>query len=1036
MSIKNPWKIDADNINFRNIEANEIYDRIVKTPIVEEYLQYGHDDTKLIVVAPKGLGKTLLLKAKRIIYQEKAKSYRCLPSGTELVEKLVNLPHSFPKELLESFKQREHWELIWELSIYCWIFKEFELELPDELNKELRGANNLYNIVLCFLRSRNSITKFQIYIPQFLSPPINSLGPIAIFIDNVDEGLEQHIGEGLRVPHSKNVSEEVWINAQVGLMHVIRNLCSRNKHLKIFASVRSEAANCDRSQTSAQLRNDLCLDLSYSKRQIKQIFQKYIERTPIEKLKTPGNSDLITSFIGFSKLNHKFAKDKENLPREENVFDFIFRHTFGRPRDIITIGLAIYNIDIEERNEDDIREVVNKKSGDILDKYKDEVVPFFRDDVFESFCEIADKNVISREKKEEINKEIFEKFNFPNIFTHLYSLGLVGTIINDAESGKQYQSFLPAGEHASHQKKEPRTTQYYVLHSVIDRTLRDLHNINFYDKNNIIGNGYEFFPPSNSKGLHVHFGLTRDSLTLILPELNKNKSIIIFQETAKEHHELANFAKLIIETNLYPSIDFKIINKNFNKSQIQDAFGNWLKGENTLIYSNTDNADPLIPYLDACQTITIEGNSKLPTKVWEKINTHSPKKILYLCQRFIHKDSLQKIEQIIKDNNLNDVITIEPSLIDRLALSELEFEKQDSIIFYRIKSENFGKIICREREGSENEHNSIIRRTKSKDEQTFYELRQKFLVEGIYRLLKIVKSELPKKDRNNISLLYKIFFDVQKMRLFESFDNSVIQSFFPNRSDSEIVKRLEELFNESKDRFVNLEKFPSYTNGVDSYISEAKKLGIFPTDEEFYQYVAESDYFTNNAAVRKLQDLLNIKPLTNFRKVFVSFSAKDKEFAKKISDCLKKRGVNTYFYLDDYRHGEKKEIERKEIELRDRFLFIASEYSLKSEECHQELSLAIEKKKKLINEGKTKQHLKDIFIPLDLDGFLFKEEIEIKNIIEGCIGDSKNALDNIKILKNSSACPFNRYKSKKTNKVFEEYFDQRIVTALKKKKEK
>ena len=73
-----PWTIDADDIHVATDFDTEL---LHKTPLIEDYLDNDRDD-KFIVVGTKGFGKTLVLKAKRIAYQEAG--HLCLPQGTLL----------------------------------------------------------------------------------------------------------------------------------------------------------------------------------------------------------------------------------------------------------------------------------------------------------------------------------------------------------------------------------------------------------------------------------------------------------------------------------------------------------------------------------------------------------------------------------------------------------------------------------------------------------------------------------------------------------------------------------------------------------------------------------------------------------------------------------------------------------------------------------------------------------------------------------------------------------------------------------------
>lgn len=1023
------WTIDADNIDFQDLNVEDLVKYVVMTPQVRAYLRVGHKDKKLILVAPKGLGKTLLLKAKSHMYRKLDKSYRCIPRGTTLVERLVIVNSGFSIEDLNKFKEIEIWRQLWELSLCTLILTHFDPgSIPEEIRQIQGAAKSLFNIVHNFLGERQAINRiYENNISKYLNPQIGRLGNIAVFIDNIDEGLSQHSGENLKRHVTRGtVSEDVWINAQLALMHVIRNICSTNTHIKIFAAVRSEAANCDKAPTTRQLRKDYCIDLTYSKKQIQEIFENTIRLTSKDSLKNPRSGDPIEAFLGFKTLPHKFVK-VDSAPRIEDVFDFIYRHTFERPRDIVSMGKELCGIPPAERTVEVVREIVNLESNNLLEGYKMEIIPYFEENVFDFFCDVANKNVINAEKRKIISDQIETLFDFPHVFTYLYSLGLVGAVVSVVGEGRKRQEFLQVGQYSFSTKQDPKASEYFVLHSSIDKILKTKHEEGFYDKSNIIGNGYDFQVPGNEKPLHVHFGLGRDSLSLILPELCRSKTVAIAQEPHSDFFEFAAVENFILENNLYDPIRFKVINKGTQKGQVDELFNAWKKGEHILLY----HSQHMSRFINECETITIEGKASLSRKAINRIDPSSSRKFLYLCRRFLTKDSIKEITDLVENSKLGDNVYVGSSLIDRLTLTEPTREVDVNTVTYHIEAEKFGRIIVKRREGSENEENNIIHRTRNVREQAYFEDQQKLLVEGIYRLTKIIRSELPGKKRNNINLIYDVFFDIQISRLLSTYSKDELLDFFDLTTSENPITKLLKLCSETKERFVTMNKFPGYTSGVESYVEEAKKLGIFPPkDNNFYHHVKKSGKYSNNSAVRKLQDLIGIEPLKDFRSVFISFTEGDKEFASQISDCLKKRGVDTYYYHDDPRHGEKREIEEKEINRRDRILFIASKNSLTSNECHQELSFGIQKKRNLISQGKITQELRDIFIPIKLDNFVLKPDKELMETLEGEVHNPQIALDNIKFIQNTAIQDFANYRKKKVNKAFEARIDEYIMPAL------
>src|SRR5215475_10587110 len=73
------WTVDADDIRVAEDFDESLLHR---TPEIDGFLN-PHRDDKFIVIGTKGFGKTLLLKAKRILYQREGRA-ACLPVGVLL----------------------------------------------------------------------------------------------------------------------------------------------------------------------------------------------------------------------------------------------------------------------------------------------------------------------------------------------------------------------------------------------------------------------------------------------------------------------------------------------------------------------------------------------------------------------------------------------------------------------------------------------------------------------------------------------------------------------------------------------------------------------------------------------------------------------------------------------------------------------------------------------------------------------------------------------------------------------------------------
>ena len=101
------WTVDADDIRVAEDFDESLLHR---TPEIDSFLSPDRDD-KFIVIATKGFGKTLLLKAKRILYQGGGRA-GCLPVGN-LLDKPIG-DKIFSREALAFFAASPlPWSKLW-----------------------------------------------------------------------------------------------------------------------------------------------------------------------------------------------------------------------------------------------------------------------------------------------------------------------------------------------------------------------------------------------------------------------------------------------------------------------------------------------------------------------------------------------------------------------------------------------------------------------------------------------------------------------------------------------------------------------------------------------------------------------------------------------------------------------------------------------------------------------------------------------------------------------------------------------------------
>ena len=99
------------------------------TPEFDSLLKPGRAD-KFIVIGAKGVGKTLLLKAKRVLYQREGQA-ACLPGGN-LLDKLIGDPISGRELIAFSTASPLPWTKVWLAAVAVAVFRPSQLQFRGQ----------------------------------------------------------------------------------------------------------------------------------------------------------------------------------------------------------------------------------------------------------------------------------------------------------------------------------------------------------------------------------------------------------------------------------------------------------------------------------------------------------------------------------------------------------------------------------------------------------------------------------------------------------------------------------------------------------------------------------------------------------------------------------------------------------------------------------------------------------------------------------------------------------------------------------------
>jgi len=510
------WEVEADELT--NISDEFLY----ATPSITSFLR--NDSSLFLVVATKGFGKTLLLRAKRQQLEAQDTGILIIPDNTMLDKPLGSGPIFSHQDLLRVNNDQVFWENTWLIAITIAIAKlvaaatgnpvsqtfvnRLNPALSPLLTGGLRTITEIFGQVLALPAKQyyDALPDLQ----SLLGPAFRDIHtPVVAFIDNVDEHFNAHLGEAAGASAGAT-DKGIWYLAQMGLASAIRQLHVQNHHVKIFASIRSEAFGrlLQRNQLIQQLEGS-ALRIKYEPEDLREIFVRHLVAEKDANTVEPRSRDPFARFFGSQNLLIVHPRVGE----PEKIWDYILRHTLGRPRDLMTIGRKLSAVGRAKRTDQAIRRAVNDASKDIATAYLQEVNVHFDQSIdFDRLFALIPKNVLRSHEMRGIaqtytggNDNYVPNARNPyiHVFCSLFKAGLLGYIAKDMGSGLAVQEFSALGENLFIADGLLPASDYYIVHPALDAHIRTRSSLyaRGMDTLNIAGNGRDWRNPSHQSAV-------------------------------------------------------------------------------------------------------------------------------------------------------------------------------------------------------------------------------------------------------------------------------------------------------------------------------------------------------------------------------------------------------------------------------------------------------------------------------------------------------------------------------------------------------
>lgn len=506
------WIEDADAI--------EMTDKSLKIVYQNERIKRFLNSTKMLGISGiKGQGKTFMLKVKRSLAMQD-ESVICFPKNymVDQLDSSITINRSIFK-YMEDFTK---WVSLWKIAIAITIIKytDFEYDLkklyetaPMGIQKLLDKNNKNYrpSVYINELLSmdRDVLNQAISYTSVLLSMLEEIHTAVYVFIDKSDQAFSIDIH---RIHGDSNMSRgprnaSYWQYCQYALANAAYDLYSNiNQHIKIYYSIRQEAL-IDTSKLAPNLKRNIeayIVNLEYNKKDLKCMFNIYVNNEDDDNLNSYKlkQTNPMRAFLGIDTIENK------HVSRNEDAFDYIYRHSLKRPSDIMKICKSL-SFDNKDFDIIKIRDTVNECAGEILTMYINELAPFlpyYIDDFFIHInTNILDKDYIRYICNRYINHKVDDYTCSRDCavclsmhpFSVLYNIGLLGYVKMDITNNRQIQSFNRAGGSIFLEKlSQLPASEFYFIHPCLMDVIREKRSEcglkHFTDDNYIVGDYCEF----------------------------------------------------------------------------------------------------------------------------------------------------------------------------------------------------------------------------------------------------------------------------------------------------------------------------------------------------------------------------------------------------------------------------------------------------------------------------------------------------------------------------------------------------------------
>ncbi|MDR0919935.1 MAG: TIR domain-containing protein [Oscillospiraceae bacterium] len=478
---KSKWITEGSDFNDFDKFDGFIYENY----IVSEFLV---DPQKYFIIAGKGVGKTVLLKYKRYLMEQRLKSATFLPSDRPYLDFVDTFTKILNDNEIKQFSDKNFCLSFWRVSLQIYLLSAVAIPVNTLANffsdiESIQGnsINLKYHLEFLLRPDRDMITVVNYLISKLGESGMQKLFDVSYLITSL---FRKSIHESViyffdRVDQAfKDADAPIWISMQHGLLEAAWDIIKSNPHVKIYMSLRQEAYDSFDSFNKSSMAANISL-LQYSDNELKDLM--------LQLIKFYEGKDSFEEFLGINCFKNTVVH------HDEDIYSFMNRYSIGRPRDFVIFGKSLsekIESELKDRSQELKDTIIVSSSQSIISGLHNEVKMLLscletKED-FDSFLILLCNNVLTYDELRTVCKSFNgnrccndcylckSNNDCQHPFCDLYIMGLLGKVQKIDGNSETYKQIFKSPYEDITKSVTYSDSEFFLIHPALRNYIKAL----------------------------------------------------------------------------------------------------------------------------------------------------------------------------------------------------------------------------------------------------------------------------------------------------------------------------------------------------------------------------------------------------------------------------------------------------------------------------------------------------------------------------------------------------------------------------------